>query len=169
MKLLKVLAIASIGLLSACATTRSDYHDRDVAYLNRTNIVSYGAERAKVISPVFWSNPGKCSEIAFLKQASLQNAKIKNIIDIKMEQIDTHSTNSSYCEYSGLALSYESLSVEEAQEWNDMENLNTKKNLTTNSLEGKIPPNQEIKPPIWPYIWGSLSSVAALVILLVLI
>ena len=100
--------------------TRTDYGERDVTYQNRTNIVGYGAERAKIIGPVIWQDQNKCSKISFLQFAVSQNPKIDDMINIVTEEYKNNTTNSVYCKYSGLAVSYESLSVEEASEWKDI-------------------------------------------------
>lgn len=163
MKFWKFSLLLSAALLAACSMTRTDYHDRDMLQHNRQNIVAYGAERAKIIGPVFWTSPGHCSEIAFLKSASLSNGKIKNVIDIKMEQTVNNTTNSSFCDYSGLAVSYESLTLEEAEAWHDIGD------STAVPLEKKVPKDQVVKPSIAPYIWGGISTVAAVVLLIVLL
>ena len=117
-KFTAILSFFFLLFLSSCAMTRTDNGERDVTYQNRTNIVGYGAERAKIIGPVIWQDQSKCSKISFLQFAVSQNPKIDDMINIVTEEYKT-PTNSVYCKYSGLAVSYESLSVEEAAEWKD--------------------------------------------------
>ena len=118
-KFQKSIFLIIVLFLSSCAMTRTDNGERDVTYQNRTNIVNYGAERAKIIGPVIWQDQSKCSKISFLQFAVSQNPKIDDMINIVTEEYKT-PTNSVYCKYSGLAVSYESLSVEEAAEWKDI-------------------------------------------------
>lgn len=115
-----IILFATAIFLSSCAMTRTDYGERDVTYQNRTNIVGYGAERAKIIGPVIWQDQDKCSKISFLQFAVSQNPRIDDMINIVTEEYKNNTTNSVYCKYSGLAVSYESLSVEEASEWKDI-------------------------------------------------
>ena len=119
-KFQKSIFLIIVLFLSSCAMTRTDNGERDVTYQNRTNIVGYGAERAKIIGPVIWQDQSKCSKISFLQFAVSQNPKIDDIINIVTEEYKNNTTNSVYCKYSGLAVSYESLSVEEAAEWKDI-------------------------------------------------
>lgn len=163
MKFYKFPLMFSAMLLASCSMTRTDYHDREVAYHDRQNLVAYGAERAKIIGPVFWTSPGHCSEIAFLKSASLSNGKIKNVIDIKMEQTVNNTTNASFCDYSGIAVSYEPLTLEEAEAWHEIGD------SVFVPMENKVPKDQVVKPSIVPYIWGGVSTVAAIVLLIVLL
>ncbi len=104
-------------LFSGCAMTRTDSSERDITYQNRTNIVNYGAEHAKIIGPVIWQDQHKCSKISFLEFAVSKNPRVDDMINIVTEEYKNNTTNSVYCKYSGLAVSYESLSVEEAAEW----------------------------------------------------
>ena len=119
-KFQKSIFLIIVLFLSSCAMTRTDNGERDVTYQNRTNIVNYGAERAKIIGPVIWQDQSKCSKISFLQFAVSQNPKIDDMINIVTEEYKNNTTNSVYCKYSGLAVSYESLSVEEAAEWKDI-------------------------------------------------
>ncbi len=119
-KLIAILSLFFLLFLSSCAMTRTDYGERDVTYQNRTNIVNYGAERAKIIGPVIWQDQNKCSKISFLQFAVSKNPNIDDMINIVTEEYKNNTTNSVYCKYSGLAVSYESLSVEEAAEWHNI-------------------------------------------------
>lgn len=137
--------------------TRTDYSERNVTYQNRTNIVSYGAEHAKIIGPVIWQDQNKCSKISFLQYAVTQDPRVDDMINIVTEEYKNNTTNSVYCKYSGLAVSYESLSVEEAAEWHDTGD--SAIFIADKNKEKK----QVVEPSIWPYVWGGIATIATTV------
>ena len=155
MKILFLLAI--VLFLFGCATTRTDHSERNVTYQNRTNIVNYGAERAKIVGLVIWQDENKCSKISFLQFAISQNPKIDDMINIVTEEYKNNTTHSVYCKYSGLAVSYESLSVEEAIEWKDIGD--SAIFIADKDKEKK----QVVESSKVPIVWAALASITAIV------
>lgn len=151
---LPIFLIVSV-FLSSCAMTRTDNGERNITYQNRTNIVNYGAEHAKIIGPVIWQDQNKCSKISFLQFAVSQNPRIDDMINIVTEEYKNNTTNSVYCKYSGLAVSYESLSVEEAAEWKSIGDSAIFK--ADRDKEKK----QEIEPSKGPIVVAIFATIAA--------
>ncbi len=151
-----IFLIVSV-FLSSCAMTRTDNSERNITYQNRTNIVNYGAEHAKIIGPVIWQDQNKCSKISFLQFAVSQNPRIDDMINIVTEEYKNNTTNSVYCKYSGLAVSYESLSVEEAAEWKSIGDSAIFK--ADRDKEKK----QEIEPSKTPIVVAIFATIAATV------
>lgn len=151
-----IFLIVSV-FLSSCAMTRTDNSERNITYQNRTNIVNYGAEHAKIIGPVIWQDQNKCSKISFLQFAVSQNPRIDDMINIVTEEYKNNTTNSVYCKYSGLAVSYESLSVEEAAEWKSIGDSAIFK--ADRDKEKK----QEIEPSKTPIVVSIFATIAATV------
>lgn len=159
MKKLQLFILLACALFfSSCAMSRIDNNTRDITYHNRTNIVNYGAEHAKIIGPVFLETNAKCSDIDFFKNANGKDPRIDDIINVKMEEYQSAATRSYSCKYSGLAVSYESLSVEEAAEWHAVGD-----SAVFLKNEGKEGKPQIVEPSRAPVIWGILATVVATV------
>lgn len=146
--------------LWGCAGIRTDAHEKDLNHQNRTNIIGYGAEHAKIIGPVFFDETGPCSRISFYRHVVEQNSKVDDIIDIKMEALRTNFVDR--CSYSGLAVSYESLSAEEAMAW--------RASADTIAIFPKDKEKEIIeKRGLGASIWAGIASVAATVFLILFI
>ncbi len=157
-----IFLIVSV-FLSSCAMTRTDNSERNITYQNRTNIVSYGAEHAKIIGPVIWQDQNKCSKISFLQFAVSQNPRIDDMINIVTEEYKNNTTNSVYCKYSGLAVSYESLSVEEAAEWKSIGDSAIFKADRDKEKKQKIEPS---KTPIVVAIFATIAATVMTILFL---
>ncbi len=158
MKNFKIFIFLTLVLLfSGCAMTHTDYSERNITYQNRTNIVSYGAEHAKIIGPVIWQDQNKCSKISFLQYAVTQDPRVDDMINIVTEEYKNNTTNSVYCKYSGLAVSYESLSVEEAAEWHDVGD--SAIFIADKDKEKK----QVVEPSKGPIVWAIFATIATTV------
>lgn len=147
-------------VLFGCAGTRIDFHEKDLNHQSRTSIVNYGAERAKIIGPVFYEETGECSRISFYRYVVSQNPKADDVIDIKMEEFKKSWLTS--CRYSGLAVSYESLSADEALIWKSAGDSiavypkDKEKSIVEQRGFGAV-------------IWGSIATAAAAVFLILFI
>lgn len=162
-KAFQLVFFCAMLMFASCATVRTDSSERDITYHNRTNIVNYGAEHAEIIGPVLWEENAKCSKISFLAFAISRNPNIDDIINIVMEEHKNTMTRSVRCKYSGLAVSYETLSVEEAAKWHD---IGDSALFVKDKGTGK---EQKVETPIGAYIWAGIASVAATVFIILFV
>ena len=80
-----------------------------------------------------------------------------------MEEHKNTTTRSIRCKYSGLAVSYETLSVEEAAKWHD---IGDSALFVKDKGTGK---EQKVETPIGAYIWAGIASVAATVFIILFV
>lgn len=117
-----LLASASAAVLMACAPAqkgRSLTKINDIAHTESASIVAYGAEHATILGIAFLKADGRCSEVDFFKFVSTKYAEADDIINVRMEETSSKSgMEVTYsCKYSGLAVAYTPMSVEEAAAW----------------------------------------------------
>lgn len=176
--LIRFLAVAAVLLLNACAAqlVTEQTTTNPILELNRTNVQTYGVEHAEVLSSVFYTGYGDCSVIKFQKYVSAVHKDADDVLNVRMEVAGDS------CSYSGLAVRYTPLDIDEAERWArigdapnsfpvinpDREKQLAERERKVQEREDKV--NERDKPASmgWP-IFGSVAVVAASVVTLLLV
>ena len=121
-KALLFTAAAAMFALSGCASVSTARIQKmnDIGHDEQTKINAYGGYKAVVLGPVFFKQDGQCSEVDYLKFVNSKMPEAKDVYRVRME---FHSEKNGmvekqYCKYSGLAINYVEMPVEEAAKWN---------------------------------------------------
>lgn len=174
----RFLIVAAAFALGACAPqlVSEQAMVNPVLEQNRTNVQVYGVERAEVLSSVFYTGRGDCSVIKFQKYVTSLHKDADDVINVRMEVIGDS------CSYSGLAVRYTPLDIDEAERWArigdsptsfpvvnpDREKELAERERNVQEREDELSERDEPASLGWP-IFGSVAVVAASVVTLLLV
>ena len=129
-----LLALISVFMLSGCALIKSNNEEKinTITPIGSAKFEAYGAERMDALGMVATKVDSRCSAVEFFKYVTKIYPSADDIIDVSMEEttIQKGAATSYSCKYSGLAVSYTPLTIDEAKKWTP------KKNAT--SQESKV-------------------------------
>ena len=129
-----LLALISVFMLSGCALIKSSNEEKinTIKPIGSANFEAYGAERMDALGMVATKVESRCSAVEFFKYVTKIYPSADDIIDVSMEEttIQKGAATSYSCKYSGLAVSYTPLTIDEAKKWTPKK--------TTSSNETKV-------------------------------
>ncbi len=115
------LIAASTLVFNGCALVRTVNTEKinDISHKESAEIHAYGGERTEILGTVFFKQDGACSEVDFMKFVTTKIPNAQDLIRVRMEHHkDTKGDKvTEYCKYSGLAIAYKDISVEETAKW----------------------------------------------------
>lgn len=116
-----LLALISILMLSGCALIKSsnEQNFNTIASIGSANFEAYGAEKVDVLGMAATKVDGRCSAVDFFEYITKIYPNADDMINVRMEETEIkQGVVASYsCEYSGLAVAYTPLSLDEAKKW----------------------------------------------------
>jgi len=116
-----LLALISVLMLSGCALIKSSNEEKinTITPVGSARFEAYGAERMDALGMVATKVDSRCSAVEFFKYVTKIYPAADDMIDVSMEEITIKKgTATSYsCKYSGLAVSYTPLTIDNAKKW----------------------------------------------------
>lgn len=116
-----LLALISVLMLSGCALIKNSNEEKinTITPVGSAKFEAYGAERMDALGMVATKVDSRCSAVEFFKYVTKVYPAADDIIDVSMEEttIQKGAATSYSCKYSGLAVSYTPLSIDEAKKW----------------------------------------------------
>lgn len=115
------LVAAATLILNGCALVRTTNVEKinDISHKESTEIHAYGGEHTVILGSGFFKQEGACSEVDFLRFITGKYPEAQDVIRVRMEHHkDTKAGKvTEYCKYSGIAIAYKDLSIEETAKW----------------------------------------------------
>ena len=116
-----LLALISVLMLSGCALIKNSNEEKinTITPVGSAKFEAYGAERMDALGMVATKVESRCSAVEFFKYVTKVYPAADDVIDVSMEEttIQKGAATSYSCKYSGLAVSYTPLNIDEAKKW----------------------------------------------------
>jgi len=113
--------LISVLVLSGCALIKSSNEEKinTITPIGSAKIEAYGAERIDVLGMVATKVESRCSAVEFFKYINKIYPEADDMIDVSMEEttITKGAAQSYSCKYSGLAISYTPMTLDETKKW----------------------------------------------------
>ena len=108
-------------MLSGCALIKNSNEEKinTITPVGSAKFEAYGAERMDALGMVATKVESRCSAVEFFKYVTKVYPAADDVIDVSMEEttIQKGAATSYSCKYSGLAVSYTPLNIDEAKKW----------------------------------------------------